>query len=323
MTPSNGKTISLVLGSGGARGLAHIGVIHWLEENSYRIGAISGCSMGALIGGIYAAGKLDDYEQWVRAITKRDIIALMDIAWQKSGLVKGDKIINTLVELVGETEIADLPIPYTAVATDLKNEKEVWIQSGPLFDAIRASISLPLFFTPFRCRGRDVIDGGIVNPVPIAPTFGDETDMTIAVNICASERAFAPSPATPPPPAEEPGLREKISRFIRGIQGNGPAPDGRPEKDGPKEDWDAYNIINRAFDVMQSTIARQKLAVYPPDITIEIARDAGGLLEFDRAAELIDLGYRQARACFSRNNHSQADDSGDAGPGEPVGPSLT
>ena len=177
MPEKNTKTVSLVLGSGGARGLAHIGVIHWLEENGYRIKSISGCSMGALIGGIYAAGKLDDFEDWVRAVTRLDMVTMLDLSWSKSGLVKGDKIINRLTELVGDISIEDLPMAYTAVATDLSNEKEIWMNSGRLFDAIRASISLPLFFTPFRYQGVDLIDGGVLNPVPIAPTFGDATDM--------------------------------------------------------------------------------------------------------------------------------------------------
>jgi len=177
------KTVSLVLGSGGARGLAHIGVIHWLEENGYTIESISGCSMGALIGGIYAAGKLDEFEHWVRAISKMDIVSLLDMSWNKSGLVKGDKIINTLIELVGNQSIENLPIRYTAIAADVKNEKEIWINSGQLFDAIRASISLPLLFTPYMHNGIQLIDGGVLNPVPIAPTFNDNTDMTIAVNL--------------------------------------------------------------------------------------------------------------------------------------------
>ncbi|MFA5905272.1 MAG: patatin-like phospholipase family protein, partial [Desulfobacula sp.] len=141
------KTISLVLGSGGARGLAHIGVIRWLEENHFDIRSICGCSMGALIGGIYAAGKLDDYQQWVAALRKIDIVTLLDFSWKRSGFVKGDKIINTLVELVGDRRIEDLPVSFTAVATDVVNEREVWLTSGRLFDAIRASISLPFFFT--------------------------------------------------------------------------------------------------------------------------------------------------------------------------------
>ena len=183
MVGKNEKTLSLVLGGGGARGLAHIGVIHWLEENDFTIRSIAGTSIGALIGGIYAAGKLDEFELWVRSITKVDMVALLDLAWEKSGLFRGDKLINTLIELVGEQLIEDLPISYSAVATDIKGQKEIWIKSGSLFDAIRASISIPLLFTPYRYKGVDLVDGGVLNPVPIAPTFGDETDMTIAVNL--------------------------------------------------------------------------------------------------------------------------------------------
>ena len=172
-----------MLGSGGARGLAHIGVIHELEEHGLEIASISGCSIGALIGGVYAAGKLDEFETWVRAITKMDMVNLLDLSWARHGLVKGDKIIGTLVELVGDKTIEDLPIPYTAVAADIENEKEVWLNSGRLFDAIRASISLPLFFTPVPYKGNYLIDGGVLNPVPIAPTFNDDTDLTIAVNL--------------------------------------------------------------------------------------------------------------------------------------------
>ncbi|MEG3694600.1 patatin-like phospholipase family protein, partial [Vibrio coralliirubri] len=142
------KTISLVLGSGGARGLVHVGVIRWLIEHGYQIKSISGCSIGALIGGVYAAGKLDEFEEWVTSIDQGDMAMLLDFSWQSSGIFKGDKIIDTLRGLIGEISIEDLPIPYTAVAANVADEKEVWLQSGSLFDAIRASISLPLFFTP-------------------------------------------------------------------------------------------------------------------------------------------------------------------------------
>jgi NTE family protein len=283
----SGKTISLVLGSGGARGLAHIGVIHWLEENGYKIESISGCSMGALIGGIYAAGKLDDFESWVQAITKVDIVNLLDLSWKKSGLVKGDKIINTLTELVGDVVIEDLPIVYTAVAADIHNEKEVWMNSGRLFDAIRASISLPLFFTPFRYKDVDLIDGGVLNPVPIAPTFSDATDLTIAVNLggkvdskesVAVDKISAAENISP--------FTEKITEFVENFT--------HSTVRRISTDWDAYDIANQAFDAMQSTIARQKLAAYPADYFIEIARNACGTLEFDRASEMIELGYRRA-----------------------------
>ncbi len=288
MTTNNHKTVSLVLGSGGARGLAHIGVIHWLEENDFKIESISGCSMGALIGGIYASGKLDDFESWVQTITKTDIVKSLDLSWDKSGLVKGDKIINTLTEIVGDEVIEDLPIAYTAVATDILNEKEVWLNSGKLFDAIRASISLPLFFTPFRYEDVDLIDGGVLNPVPIAPTFNDATDFTIAVNLCGKvdnkEKISNNKQSTS---KNESSFTEKITEFVESIKDS--------TVNNNSNDWGAYDIVNQAFDVMQSTIARQKLAAYPADHFIEIPRNACGILEFDRASEMIELGYKMAQ----------------------------
>lgn len=288
----NKQTVSLVLGSGGARGLAHIGVIHWLEENGYKIESISGCSMGALIGGIYAAGKLDDFESWVRAITKVDIVTLLDLSWKKSGLVKGDKIINTLIELVGDVVIEDLPIKYTAVAADIRNEKEIWMNSGKLFDAIRASISLPLFFTPFRYKGIDLIDGGVLNPVPIAPTFSDETDLTIAVNLGGKLQKIEKTAIDNNSKSEEASpFTDKITDFVKSFKGS--------TVDHFSKEWDAYDIANQAFDAMQSTIARQKLAAYPPDHFIEIARNACGTLDFELASEMIELGYKKAQENLS------------------------
>ena len=292
MMEKNKQTVSLVLGSGGARGLAHIGIIHWLEENDFKIESISGCSMGALIGGIYAAGKLDDFEQWVSAINKVDIFTLLDFSWEKNGLVKGDKIINTLVDLVGDQLIEDLPISFTATAADIINEKEVWIESGRLFDAIRASISLPLFFTPFDYKGDQLIDGGVLNPVPIAPTFGDATEMTIAVNL-GGPPVIQEIPADKLEETNDSSpIHEKVISFVSNFK--------RPELKIGGHDWGAYEIANQAFDAMQSTIARQKIAAYPPDHVIEIARNACGTLEFDRAAEMIELGYRKAQESLSK-----------------------
>ena len=278
------KTISLVLGSGGARGLAHIGVIRWLEEHDFEISSISGCSMGALVGGIYAMGKLDDFEEWACAIRKMDMVALLDISWQKNGLVKGDKIINSLIDLVGDQLIEELPVQFTAVATDIQNQKEIWLRSGKLFDAIRASISLPLFFTPVRRNGIDLIDGGVLNPVPIAPTFGDATDLTIAVNLNGDLQA--PQTSTEEDASEPNPFYEKIQSFIHRFTNN--------EATSERSDWSIYDIANQAFDAMQTTISRQKLAAYPPDYVIEIASNACGTLEFDRAKEIIKLGYRIA-----------------------------
>lgn len=293
------KRISLVLGSGGARGLAHIGVIRWLEEQGYIIESISGCSMGALIGGIYAAGKLDAYEQWVKGIRRINIVTLLDLAWDNSGLVKGDRIINTLTELVGDRTIEELPIRFTAVAADIRREKEVWIQRGSLFEAIRASISLPMFFTPVRRNGVDLIDGGVLNPVPIAPTFSDHTDMIVAVNLGGAAQAglFVDNQQ----PEEDDwadmlgipeSVQQSIDSFIDSFRIKG--------KRTPRNDWNIYEILTQSVDAMQSTIARQKLAAYPPDIDIEIPRNACGIMEFHRADEMIKLGYRIAEQSFAQ-----------------------
>ena len=260
MNKQKGTTVSLVLGSGGARGLAHIGVIHVLEEKGYKITNIAGCSIGALIGGIYAAGKLDDYEKWVRNLTKMDMVNMMDISWEGGGLVKGDKIIAKMIKLVGDRQIEDLPIGFTAVATELGSGREVWLNTGLLFDAIRSSCSLPLFFTPVRYKEKMLVDGGVVNPVPMAPVFDADTDVTIAVNL-----------------------------------GGKPM---RAEPLKPRKVIGSYDVAYMVFDAMQSTIARLKLAAYPPDLVIDIPRDAARTFDVDKASEMIELGRRAAEAAL-------------------------
>lgn len=282
------KTISLVLGSGGARGLVHVGVIRWLIEHGYQIKSISGCSIGALIGGVYAAGKLDEFEEWVTSIDQTDMAMMLDFSWQSSGMFKGDKIIDTLRQLIGEISIEELPIPYTAVAANVADEKEVWLQSGSLFDAIRASISLPLFFTPHVINGEALIDGGVLNPVPIAPTFGDNTDVTLAVNLGGEPETLKQEVIPISPPTKESNLHDKVVHFIDNL--------GSSVKSKMNFNFVAYDVANQAFDAMQSTIARQKLAAYPADITLEIPRNACGTLEFERSQEMIDRGYHLAQA---------------------------
>ena len=286
----NKKSVSLVLGSGGARGLAHIGAIHYLEEKGYDIRSISGCSMGALIGGVFACGELDVFEEWVRPIKKLDIVRLLDVSWGKQGLVEGDRIISVFKDLFGDRLIEDLPIQYTAVAADIQNEKEVWLKRGPLFGAIRASISLPLFFTPFEINGAKLLDGGILNPVPIAPTFEDDTDMTIAINLGAppagKQTPVLKVDSITSAGAQADGVLAKINDIIDGLKSRNPIE--------TSSTWNMLSIADQTFDAMQGTIARQKLAAYPPDHTIMIPRDACGTLEFDRADEMIALGYEAA-----------------------------
>lgn len=287
------KTVSLVLGSGGARGLAHIGVIKWLEENNYEIKSIAGCSIGSLIGGVYAAGKLDQLEEWMISLNKTNIASLLDFSWGSDGIFKGDRIINTLVGFLEDIQIENLSLPFTAVAADIVTEKEVWLNSGSLFEAIRASVSLPLFFTPVKNGKSILVDGGVLNPVPIAPTFNDKTDLTIAVNlgglpVKASEKEISS--------AQSSGtyFQYEIEKFIQSMKSK--------SKMISNQSWGMYEVADKAFDTMQSTIARQKLAAYPPDIEIKIPRNACGTLEFDRSDEMIKLGYQKAKEYAEINN---------------------
>jgi len=283
---AQGKTVSLVLGSGGARGLAHIGVINWLDEHNHRIVSISGSSMGALIGGIYALGKLDEYEHWVRAISATDIVKLLDLTFDHDGLVRGERIIDTLKELIGDELIEDLPIPFTAVASDVVREREVWLNSGSLFDAIRASISLPLFFKPAEINGDKLLDGGILNPVPIAPTFNDDSDVTIAVNLGGKpDPDFHIPEPLPRSPDEEADFVDRIGDFIRKFD---------LQKQAASRGAGMLDIAARTFDAMQSAIARQQLAAYPPDIQLVVPNNVCGTMEFDRAPQMIQLGYELA-----------------------------
>ncbi len=292
---SQKTTVSLVLGSGGARGLAHIGVIRWLEENNFEIKSISGCSIGALIGGVYAAGKLDQLEEWMISLKKTDIASLLDFSWGSGGIFKGDKIINTLVGFLEDIQIENLPLPFTAVAADIVTEKEVWLNSGSLFEAIRASVSLPLLFTPVKAGASILIDGGVLNPVPIAPTFNDDTDLTIAVNLGG---ALQKKHTEIKNELEENNAIGKFQYDIKSFIDSFKTKDQEPNV----KNWSMYEVADKAFDTMQSTIARLKIASYPPDLEIEIARNACGTLEFERSAEMIKLGYEKAQLAYVFNS---------------------
>ena len=210
------RTVSLVLGSGGARGFAHIGVIQALVKNGFDIRSIAGTSMGALVGGIYAAGRLDVYTRWVTALERGDVIRLLDFAFDRKGLFKGEKIINLLRDLIGDRNIEDLPVSFTAVATDLRTHKEVWLRRGPLFYAVRASISIPTIFTPFDYLDMQLVDGGLLDPIPIAPTLHDHNDLTVAVGLNGT-----PDPelnrADPAPERPFSFYHQRIARYIEAL----------------------------------------------------------------------------------------------------------
>nr|NLD41705.1 patatin [Actinomycetales bacterium] len=175
--------ISLVLGSGGARGYAHIGAIRELEARGHEIVAISSCSMGSVIGGMYAAGKLDEFEKWVRGVERSQVLWYMDLALSGPGLMRMGRIMDILGELVGDVEIQDLPIPYVAVAVDVASRREVWFTRGPLLTAIRASIAIPTAITPVVLNGRLLADGGLLNPLPLEPSAMVPADAVVAVSL--------------------------------------------------------------------------------------------------------------------------------------------
>ena len=294
-----GKRVSLVLGSGGARGLAHIGVIRYLEEQGYEIESISGSSMGALIGGIYATGKLEVYAEWVSALEKIDILRLLDISFSNGGFLRGDKVIRALRELIGDHRIEDLPIAYTAVAADLKRQREVWLKSGPLFDAIRASIAIPTLFTPVRHENRLLVDGGLVNPVPIAPTIRDNTDIAIAVDASAAdEKDIEHSHRNRPEKGSS--YRQQIMDFLDSMSLL-PKIESREEKA-----MDTMQILTNSIEVMQSMITRFQLAANTPDILIRIPQNIATFYEFHHAEELIAFGYERTKATFANRQSDQS-----------------
>lgn len=289
------KSLSLVLGSGGARGLAHIGVIEILEEQGYRIESIAGSSMGALIGGIYAMGKLHVYRDWVCALDRGDVLKLLDFSFGSPGLIKGDRIMEVMRDLIGDRRIEDLPLAFTAVATDLDARREIWIDEGPLFDAIRASIAIPTLFTPARYDGRTLVDGGLLNPVPIAPTLRDGTDLTFAVNLVGHRDPHLDEVAeTVQEPAQLDGERDKYRAAIQGFVDKVTAKLTDTLRDAEPEALGVFEVLSRSFDMMQGAVSRLKLAAHHPDLLIEIPRNACQTYEFYRAAEIIAVGRRQA-----------------------------
>ena len=296
------KTVSLVLGSGAARGLAHIGVIEWLDAHDYRIESIAGASMGALVGGIYAAGELDSYKQWVLALEKMDVIRFLDLAFSSEGLFKGDRLMDALREMVGECNIEELPITYTAVACDLDRRREVWFTEGPLFDAIRASIAIPTVFTPHRYRDMKLLDGGLLNPVPIAPTFRDMTDLTVAVDLNArSDPGTVPDSKSRSRTAsdESASRRATVQRFLDSIQNSIQNTIQKNIESRHDSELGMFDLLNSSFEIMQNALSSMKLATYAPDVHIEIPRHFCKAYEFDRATELIELGYAMAEKAMA------------------------
>ncbi|MBU2694876.1 patatin-like phospholipase family protein [Pimelobacter sp. 30-1] len=300
--------VALVLGSGGARGYAHLGAVQELRERGHEIVAVSGTSMGALVGGLVAAGKDEEFATWASTLTQRRVVRLADPTWSGGGAATAERLMSALDEIVGDLLIEDLAIPFTAVATDLAARREVWFQRGPLIPAIRASIAIPGLFTPAVVDGRVLVDGGLLNPLPLDPTAASAADFTVAVSLQGPREPHEPSS-----PARGFSVRtaewatewatELRRRFRRGDLGaeadqladvvpigSPEAPAESPAESPARPDVRTSEVVALSFDAMQSLITRYRLAALPPDVLVTVPLGAARTLDFHRAEELVDLG---------------------------------
>lgn len=314
--------IALSLGSGGARGFAHIGVIEELEERGHQIVAISGASMGALVGGVYAAGKLPEFRDWAYALTQSSVFGLLDFALRGPGVVKADRVVGEVSEMLGNVLIEDLNVPYTAVATDLTARREIWFQTGPLAMAIRASIAIPSVITPVNYGGHILADGGVMNPVPLEPLSSTVSDATIAVAL--SGRPDKVRAVTDPvgdaeeeqspgwlmrvltlgaerPDKEPPqGLAARLrSRDKSDSEESSVADvDQLPSFDNLPESLKVADVLTMSLETMQGAIGRYRMAATPPDLLVSIPRDTAGTYDFHHAREIADVGREEAITAF-------------------------
>ncbi len=306
--------VALALGSGGARGYAHIGVIEELKARGHEIVGIAGTSMGALVGGLEAAGALDDYTAWVMGLSKGDVIRLLDPTFGEPGVIKAQRVLQRVAEIMGDANIEDLPIPYTAVATDLTNQREVWFQHGPIHMAIRASIAIPSAITPVMLDGRLLADGGLLNPVPMEPLAGVVADFTMAVSLSGrreSIRTTQPSRES----AQEISGPEWVDALKRGatdvlesdlvrniaqwwsrrhdapeVTSQGDSEVQSPGFDEVPSQLRTTDVVNLSMDAASALISRFRMAANPPDVMVTVPIDSATTYDFHKAEELITMG---------------------------------
>lgn len=311
--------VALALGSGGARGYAHIGVINELHERGHEVVGIAGSSMGALVGGLEAAGKLDEYVSWASSLTQGAVLRLLDPSITSAGVLRAEKILLAVREILGALTIEELPMPFTSVATDLIAGRSVWMQRGPVDDAIRASIAIPGVITPHVLDGRLLADGGILDPIPMAPIAACAADATIAVSLSGKDPQSGPGTGESLTAdllnrmwrSTSSLLDSKTARSLLDTQ-TGRAVLGRfstpPDDEGDEDDegnslpatpkLGGFEVMNRTIDIAQSALARHTLAAYPPDLLIEVPRTVCRSLDFHRATEVIEVGQELANVAL-------------------------
>jgi len=324
------RRAALALGSGGARGYAHIGVINELRDRGYEVVGVAGSSMGALVGGLYAAGSLDEFSQWATALTGPAVLRLLDPSISAAGVLRAGKILDAVRELLGSVTIEELSIPYTAVTTDLIAGRSVWLQRGPLDEAIRASIAIPGVIAPYVLDGRLLADGGILDPLPLAPITAANADITVAVSVSGMDVSEDAGSDIRPTRERLNRLRRSTSALLDRLNAgtepiyaadpsqSDPADPSQSDpadtshsdsaddplidiaRDTPIPKLGGFAVMSRTIDISQSALARHQIAAYPPDVLIEVPRTACRSLDFHRAAELIDLGHELAARALDR-----------------------
>lgn len=282
------KKVHLVLGSGGARGVAHIGVIEVLEETGHEIVSVTGCSMGAVVGGMYAAGHLGTYRDWMLTLTKTMVFRIMDFTLARQGFLKGERIFNILQEVTGPQLIEQLKIPFTAVATDMVQNREVHYRSGDLYKAFRASIAIPGVFTPVMENGQFLVDGGVLNPLPLNLVEKGEEEWVVAVNLNGAA-VMAPVPTDVEEEQEEVRLLWKwLSPIMEDTK--------KEQKEVlPAAAYSLRELLLSSYHMTQDRLTDLMLQAYPPDVLVEIPRNTCSTFEFYKAKSLVEQGREACR----------------------------
>jgi len=273
-----GKSVALVLSSGGSKGLAHIGVINELEKQGFQITSVSGSSIGSVIGGLYAMGKLHEYTEWVSTFNKMDIWGFMDFTLTTNGLLKGERVFDKMKSFIPDMNIENMPIPFAAIATDILNEKEVVFTKGSFYEAARASVAIPAVFTPVKYNNTILVDGGVLNPIPIKHVHRKNGDILIVVNLYGEKKADIPKEKN----TDNGYLNRMINPLLTLIS------------TGDKGSKGYYSLLSSTTSAMIHKIAKMSIEKHKPDMIINIPSDSANTFDFYKAKELIELGEKAA-----------------------------
>ena len=283
------QKVALVLSSGGSKGLAHIGIINELEKQGFEISSVSGSSIGSVIGGLCAMGKLQEYTDWVKTLNKKNVWDLLDFTLLSNGLIKGEKVFSKMKTFIPDMLIEDMNIPFSAIATDIINEKEVVFSTGSFYDAIRASVAIPSLITPVKYKKTLLVDGGVLNPVPIEHVARENNDILVVVNLYGDKMNAIINPKTVK--EKEEGYNRAINDFVNGIN--------KFISSGDKKSLGYFSLINAATYAMVHKLAKENIKKHQPDIIINLPQDSASTFDFYKAPELIKLGENKAKEAIN------------------------